>query len=328
MSGYSALPPLAPSLDARKASPLTFAKVYLGSSAAAILFLLATVHRLHAAAHPRHPNLLNPYICQPKSSFSSISNLCAHSPQSPAEVRSPSPTSLPRGTDRFPRRSIAQIDKFDLSVDRHLTSAQCDAVFPRLYKSAIHLPHSLYRIHHFPHCYDAFSSIGDGNFDNNNNIVFAATDAIALAHREADRARDYYAARGGVNLTDLDAAEIKGQARAMIYNNRVSPPLRCVPRISTHHFSHRCSSTSSPTRTTNKELARKPLSPPSVRSTSRLCHRPALTMCYDRSSSPHLARTGSRYRIRHSDWRHRNARRGALGTLSESEGRVARSHAR
>lgn len=39
--------------------------------------------------------------------------------------------------------------------------------------------------------------------------------------READRARDYYKARGGINFTDLDAAQVKGQGRAKIINNRV-----------------------------------------------------------------------------------------------------------
>lgn len=40
--------------------------------------------------------------------------------------------------------------------------------------------------------------------------------------READRARDYWKSKGGVNLTDLDKAQVRGQARAMIHNNRVS----------------------------------------------------------------------------------------------------------
>ncbi|GAA6035919.1 hypothetical protein JCM8097_005164 [Rhodosporidiobolus ruineniae] len=38
---------------------------------------------------------------------------------------------------------------------------------------------------------------------------------------EVDRAVDYWKARGGVSLQDLDDAEVKGQARAMIYNNRL-----------------------------------------------------------------------------------------------------------
>lgn len=29
--------------------------------------------------------------------------------------------------------SGAQVEKFELGIDRHLTSAQCDAVFPGLY---------------------------------------------------------------------------------------------------------------------------------------------------------------------------------------------------
>lgn len=33
--------------------------------------------------------------------------------------------------------------------------------------------------------------------------------------------RDFWKARGGVTQKDLDDAEEKGQARAMIYNNRV-----------------------------------------------------------------------------------------------------------
>lgn len=42
---------------------------------------------------------------------------------------------------------------------------------------------------------------------------------------EADRARDYYKSKGGVNLIDLDEAEKLGNARAMIYNNRVKKRL-------------------------------------------------------------------------------------------------------
>ncbi|BGP12491.1 hypothetical protein JCM10213_005473 [Rhodosporidiobolus nylandii] len=38
---------------------------------------------------------------------------------------------------------------------------------------------------------------------------------------EIDRAVDYWKARGGVTLKDLDDAEAQGQARAMIYNNRL-----------------------------------------------------------------------------------------------------------
>lgn len=39
--------------------------------------------------------------------------------------------------------------------------------------------------------------------------------------REIDRAKKYWMPRGGVSLADLDAAELQGQARAMIYKGRV-----------------------------------------------------------------------------------------------------------
>lgn len=44
---------------------------------------------------------------------------------------------------------------------------------------------------------------------------------IFFLNSEADRARDYYKSKGGVTLIDLDEAEKLGNARAMIYNNRV-----------------------------------------------------------------------------------------------------------
>lgn len=86
MSAYSALPPLSTAPEHRNSSPFSFTKLYLYSSPLAILFLLATVHRLNSAATQKQPRTLNPYLCQPKSLFSSISNLCTNSPQSPDTV--------------------------------------------------------------------------------------------------------------------------------------------------------------------------------------------------------------------------------------------------
>lgn len=40
-------------------------------------------------------------------------------------------------------------------------------------------------------------------------------------YREIERSKAYWEARGGITQKDLDEAQEKGQARAMIYNNRL-----------------------------------------------------------------------------------------------------------
>lgn len=50
---------------------------------------------------------------------------------------------------------------------------------------------------------------------------FLADALFGVINREVDRAIQYWRDRGGVNTSDLDTAEHKGQARAAIINNRV-----------------------------------------------------------------------------------------------------------
>ncbi|KAL8283581.1 hypothetical protein RQP46_005376 [Phenoliferia psychrophenolica] len=60
------------------------------------------------------------------------------------------------------------------------------------------------------------------NVDTDYSLTGAQCDRVFPGlYAEADRARDYWLSRGGLNLTDLDAAETQGNARAMIKNNRL-----------------------------------------------------------------------------------------------------------
>ncbi|GAA5859763.1 hypothetical protein JCM1840_006443 [Sporobolomyces johnsonii] len=103
------------------------------------IIVLALAVTAYAGRRPKlDVGILNPYACEAKSEWS----------------------------------SLKQLAKYDLTLDRHLTQAQCDDVYPGLYL-------------------------------------------------EVERMRNYWKARGGVTQKDLDDAEEKGQARAMIYNNRL-----------------------------------------------------------------------------------------------------------
>ncbi|KAK4705063.1 hypothetical protein P7C70_g1142, partial [Phenoliferia sp. Uapishka_3] len=64
--------------------------------------------------------------------------------------------------------------------------------------------------------------VGKFVVDTDLSLRSAQCDAIFPGlYLEADRSRDYWLSRGGVNSSDLDAAEQQGQARAMIKNNRL-----------------------------------------------------------------------------------------------------------
>ncbi|GAA5918793.1 hypothetical protein JCM1841_002738 [Sporobolomyces salmonicolor] len=113
------------------------------------IIVLALAVTAYAGRRPKPDDgILNPYACEAKSEWSSLKQVCTNG----------------TGADDLAR--------YDLPLDRHLTQAQCDDVYPGLYL-------------------------------------------------EVERMRDFWKARGGVTQKDLDDAEEKGQARAMIYNNRL-----------------------------------------------------------------------------------------------------------
>lgn len=116
-----------------------------------LLVALLAVYGYLYTKPPGADRILNPYACMPKSSLSSVTQVCK------LENRYANPENA---TD------------YDITQDRHLTQAQCDIVFPGLFQ-------------------------------------------------EIERSRDYWKARGGVSQKDLDEAQEQGQARAMIYNNRL-----------------------------------------------------------------------------------------------------------
>ncbi|GAA5992422.1 hypothetical protein JCM11641_002902 [Rhodosporidiobolus odoratus] len=129
--------------------------LWLYSSPILVLILGLTALR---KSTPLETGVLNPYACTPRPKFASLAEVCA------ADSDSGGKEPLDEGT------TVAA--SYNLELDRRLSQAQCDAVFPGLYL-------------------------------------------------EIDRAVDYWKARGGVTQKDLDDAEERGQARAMIYNNRL-----------------------------------------------------------------------------------------------------------
>ncbi|KAM0793496.1 hypothetical protein ACM66B_000935 [Microbotryomycetes sp. NB124-2] len=96
--------------------------------------------------------IINPNVCERPSTYSSLEQMCLTAPKD----------------DRWNQH----LEGYELGLDRHLTDAQCDDVFPGLYK-------------------------------------------------EVDRTVEFWKAQGGVKLSDLDAAEERGQARVQIINNRL-----------------------------------------------------------------------------------------------------------
>ncbi|GAA5876154.1 hypothetical protein JCM16303_007039 [Sporobolomyces ruberrimus] len=128
-------------------SPLVAIWIYVSP----LLVVLLAIYGYLYTKPPGFDRIVNPYVCTPKSSFASVGEMC--------EVANATSKAEPASG-------------YDMTQDRHLTQAQCDAVFPGLFQ-------------------------------------------------EIERSKTFWKAKGGVTPKDLDEAQERGQARAMIYNNRL-----------------------------------------------------------------------------------------------------------